>query len=335
MPRVCEGGQWPLSYTRRMSSKTPLLVTGLPRSGTSWAGKMLEASSQVVYVNEPMSLSRPPGGSPGVLDAPVRHRFQYVDPQDDEVWRRAFADTLRLRFHPLRELRAVRHPYHLARGAKYGLEFSLGALRGRRAMLDDPNAVFASRWLAETMGVRTVYVVRDPVGLIGSWRQLDWRPHLDALLAQPALLRDHLDDEADDIAAALESDDWLERMCCLWNVAHRFIDSVRGDLDGVTVRRYEDLANEPIEQYRALYEWCELEWSSEAEAAIDDATSSSSAPSRAFSWSLKGGLSRTAFQRIDSRASVNRPEHRLDAAEIDRIRVLTNDVLTRFPRVTD
>ena len=322
------------SYTRGMS-KTPLLVTGLPRSGTSWTGKMLEASRQVVYINEPMSLSRPPGGSPGVLDAPVRHRFQYIDPGDDAEWRRAFSDTLRLRFHPWRELRSVRHPYHLARGTKYGFEFALGSLRGKRAMLDDPNALFSSAWLTETMGVRTVIVVRDPVGLIGSWRTLNWRPRLEALLAQPALTRDHLDGMVAGIGAAIDSGDWIEQMCCLWNVGHRFIDSVGNDLEGVTIRRYEDLASEPIEQYRSLYDWCGLEWSTAAEESIEDATTAPSAPSRAFSWSLKGGLSRTAFQRIDSRASVNRPEQRLDPTEIERIRERTDHVLALFPRVVD
>ena len=59
-------------------SSVPLLVTGLPRSGTSWTGKMLEASGQVVYVNEPLNPRRPPGRSPGVLNASVTHRFQKI-----------------------------------------------------------------------------------------------------------------------------------------------------------------------------------------------------------------------------------------------------------------
>lgn len=92
----------------------PLLVTGLPRSGTSWVGKTLEVGRQVVYINEPMSLSWPPGHSPGVLDARVEHRFQYIGDSSDARWARAFDDTLRLRFRPLRELAAVRGLYHLA-----------------------------------------------------------------------------------------------------------------------------------------------------------------------------------------------------------------------------
>jgi hypothetical protein len=118
-----------------------LLVTGLPRSGTSWVGKMLEASGEVVYVNEPMNPQHPPGHSPGVLDATVTHRFQYIDEADDEQWRRAFEKTLGLRYGFRAELRQNRSGYDLARMAKYGTSFTTGRLRGRRAMLDDPFAI--------------------------------------------------------------------------------------------------------------------------------------------------------------------------------------------------
>lgn len=289
---------------------------------------MLEASGEVVYVNEPMSLSRPPGGSPGVLNARVEHRFQYVDPDDDAIWRSAFADTTTLRFHPLAELRAVRHPYHLARGIKYGVGFTLGARRGRRAMLDDPNAVFSARWLTERIGVRTVVVVRDPVGLIGSWRQLGWRPHLDALLAQPALIRDHLGEDVDRIRSAVESGDWLTQMCCLWNVGHRVIDEFR-ELDDITVWRYEDLASDPLGQFEQLYDWFGLTWSERARSTIDDATSASDDRHRGFAWN---GWSRTAFRRMDSKASVGRVDRRLNPDEADRVRAATADLLDRFPR---
>ena len=42
--------------------RSPILVTGLPRSGTSWVGKMLAASGELVYVNEPLNPQHPPAG---------------------------------------------------------------------------------------------------------------------------------------------------------------------------------------------------------------------------------------------------------------------------------
>ncbi len=312
----------------------PLLVTGLPRCGTSWTGKMLEASGQVVYINEPMSVRRPPGGSLGVLNSEVTHHFQYIDPLDDERWRNAFRDTLRLRFRPIRELRSIRRPYQAARAIKYAGAFGVGSLRGRRAMLDDPNALFSARWLTEVMGVRTIFLVRDPVGMIGSWRQLGWQPKLQTLLAQPPLVRDHLTDMRADIEMGITRGDWIDQMCCLWNVGNRYIDTVRTEVGGVHVWRYEDLANEPMTQFEALYGSCGLNWTPRARASIEQATSAPVDNNRAFSWSIRGGISRTAFRRMDSRASINRSDQRLKPDEVERVRELTADVLQRFPRTT-
>jgi hypothetical protein len=169
-----------------------VLVTGMPRTATSWVGKMLEASGRLVYVSEPLNPRHPPGRSPGVLRAEVTHAFQYISEENERVWLPAFRDTVRLRFHLLAELRRNHRPYDLARAVKYAAGFALGRLRGRRALLDDPYAVFAAPWLHRRVGCRVVVTVRDPVATGSSWRRLGWRPRLAELLAQPPLVRDRL-----------------------------------------------------------------------------------------------------------------------------------------------
>src|SRR5690606_7459172 len=155
--------------------RPPLLVTGLPRSGTSWAGKMLAAGGGLVYVNEPLNPQHPPGRSPGVLNATVTHRFQYICADNEEPWLAAFADTIALRYRFLAELRCNRSPYDLARMAKYGTAFTLGRLLRRRALFDDPFALFSAAWFCERLGCRAVVLIRDPVAFVGSWRRLGWR----------------------------------------------------------------------------------------------------------------------------------------------------------------
>ncbi|HJU03455.1 MAG TPA: sulfotransferase, partial [Actinomycetes bacterium] len=183
----------------------PLLVTGMPRTATSWVGKMLEASGGLVYVNEPMNPQHPPGRSPGVLRAEVAHAFQYISDHNEREWLPAFRDTVRLRFRPLAELRRNHRPYDLARTVKYTAGFAIGRLRGRRALLDDPYAVFAAPWLARRVGCRVVVTVRDPVATVSSWRRLGWAPRLGELLAQPALVRDRLARFAPDLEAMVRA----------------------------------------------------------------------------------------------------------------------------------
>jgi len=308
----------------------PLLVTGLPRSGTSWAGKMLEASGQVVYINEPMNPQHPPGCSPGVLNTEVTRRFQYISTEDDQRWRTAFADTIGLRYRLGAELRRNNAAYDLARAAKYLTTFTGGRLLGKRAMIDDPFAVLSTGWLVQQMGVQAVVLVRDPVSFVGSWRALGWTIHFHELLEQPALVRDHLGPYVDDMRALIGSGDWLARICLLWRVVSDVIDTSLRPLPGVQVVRYEDLVRSPVTGFQRLYDALGLPWSGRAHAHVVAATTRTVASDTSHPWSLRGGLSRTAYRPMTPSQALGTYQQRLTPAEIARIRSLTADIAARF-----
>jgi len=311
-----------------------LLVTGLPRSGTSWVGKMLEASGEVVYVNEPMNPQHPPGQSPGVLDARVTRRFQYVSTDDDAEWRRAFGLTLGLRYQFAAEVRRNRSAYDLARLAKYGTSFTVGRVRGRRALLDDPFAVLSTGWLVQEMGCQAVVLVRDPVSFVGSWKSLGWTIHFHELLEQPALVRDHLGPYVERMQRAVGSEDWLARVCLLWEATYDVVDRAFRDLPGVSLVAYEDLVRDPMAGFADLYRGFGLTWSDQAAARIREATTErSGAEQGSHRWSLRGGLSRTAYRPMGSATALSTYRNRLSPEEVDRVRELTAEVAGRvLPR---
>ena len=308
----------------------PLLVTGMPRTATSWVGKMLEASGGLVYVNEPMNPQHPPGRSPGVLRAEVTHAFQYISEDNEREWLPAFRDTVRLRFHPLAELRRNHRPYDLARTAKYTAGFALGRLRGRRALLDDPYAVFAAPWLSRRVGCRVVVTVRDPVATVSSWRRLGWAPRLGELLAQPALVRDRLARFAPDLEAAVAANgdraDGIGQASLLWRVIYGTVAGYRDEVPGLEVVRHEDLSADPVPAFASLYERLGLPFGPAAEQAIRAATSAG-AGGGAMRWSVSGGgVSKTAARRLDSRANLQVWRERLTDEEVATIREATADV---------
>jgi Sulfotransferase family len=336
----------------------PVLVTGMPRTATSWVGKMLEASGALVYVNEPLNPQHPPGRSPGVLRADVEHAFQYISEENERVWLPAFRDTVRLRFHPLAEVRRNHRPYDLLRAVKYTAGFGLGRLRGRRALLDDPYAVFAAPWLHRRVGCRVVVTVRDPVATVSSWRRLGWTPRLAELLAQPALVRDRLGRFAPELEAALAAGgdgrgDGVGQASLLWRVIYGTVAAYRREIDGLEVVRHEDLSADPVPAFRALYGRLGLPFGPGAERAVLAATSAGSGGadatgirrlwaarprprpegprSGAMRWSLSGGgVSKTAARRLDSRANLQVWRERLTPEEVARIRDLTADVAGSF-----
>ena len=311
----------------------PLLVTGMPRTATSWVGKMLEASGALVYVNEPLNPQHPPGRSPGVLGADVEHAFQYITEENERVWLPAFRDTVRLRFHPLAEVRRNHAPYDLLRAVKYTAGFGLGRLRGRRALLDDPYAVFAAPWLHRRVGCRVVVTVRDPVATVSSWRRLGWTPRLAELLAQPALVRDRLGRFVPELEAALAAGgngDGVGQASLLWRVIYGTVAAYRREIDGLEVVRHEDLSADPVPAFQSLYDRLGLPFGPGAERAILAATSAGSGGG-AVRWSLSGrGVSKTAARRLDSRANLQVWRQRLTPEEVARIGQATADVAEGF-----
>lgn len=314
----------------RPTRNRPLLVTGLPRTGTSWVGKMLEYSGEVVYVNEPLNPRHPPGRSPGVLRADVSHQFQYICDDNGAEWEDAFRDTCALRYHPVGELRRNRSPYDLARLAKNGSAFVLGRVRGRRALLDDPYAFFSVRWLVRRLGVTAIVLVRDPVAFAGSWRRLGWTIHFRELLDQPLLLRDLPDGVGEEMAALADSTDDLAKNALLWRTAYLTADQMYRDVPGVHIRRYEDFATRPEESFHELYDVCGLTWTDDVSERILSTTTGDGSAKKSFAWTLAGGPSRTAFRRMDAASSLQSYRERLTEAEIDRVRSLTRAVAPRY-----
>jgi hypothetical protein len=313
----------------------PILVTGIPRSGTSWVGKMLDASARVVYINEPLNPRRPPGRSPGVLSASVRHRFQYITDANESEFYQAFLDMLALDYHVLAELRASRSVFELVRLVKYWNSFFRGRLRRRRPLIDDPYAVFSIKWFIERLGCEAVVVVRHPAAGVSSRKRLGYKPDFAELLQQPLLVRDWLRPFQGEMVAALhQPGDIIRQGSLLWRMAYHVVRELSLRMERVHVVRYEDLSATPLAAFDALYAALHLPFTERASRRVLEVTgaeprrrSRRGDRERAHSWSVsRHGLSRTAFRPLDSRAHSVEWKRELSRREIAQIRALTADV---------
>ena len=79
-------------------SRGPIHVAGMARAGTSWVAEMLRAAGGFVHLNEPFNPKRPPGRSPGILNAPVSVGYVYVADHNADVFGPALHDTFRFRY---------------------------------------------------------------------------------------------------------------------------------------------------------------------------------------------------------------------------------------------
>jgi hypothetical protein len=311
--------------------EAPILVTGIPRSGTSWVGKMLDAGGQVVYINEPLNDRHPPGRSPGVLAVNVAHRFPYISESNEDAFLEAFRDTLRLRYRHLAELRQNRSPRDLLRMAKYSSSFARGRLRGRRPMLDDPFAMFSAGWFARRLGCKVVVVVRHPAAMAASRKRLGWRTDFRHLLRQPLLLEEQLHPFEGAMHDLVKKPDPIAEGSLLWRMGYYVAAGLLRQHGDVTVVRNEDLSAEPVARYSDLYSRLGLRLSDNAIAAIERSSSGPATSRDGHSWSLsRQGISKTGFRPLDSRANAVAWKSQLTREEISRVRALTEDVAQHF-----
>jgi Sulfotransferase family len=310
----------------------PILITGMARSGGSWVSRMVAGSGEVVHINEPFNRRHPPGLTPGILHVPPPRAYQYVGVHNEAEHLAGFRDMLRLRYNVGAELRVNRGIYDLAKMAKYATAFSHGRLRGLLPLVDDPYMVFAAEWMAERLDCQVVMLVRHPAGIVSSLARIGtgWSDNLPDIAAQPELVRDLLAPYADELErAAREPLDPIVHGALLWRVVHAGIQRQVERNPRFVIVRYEDLAADPMTEFRALYRRLEgLTFNDAAEDAVNRGCLAGPAL-RQVPWG-RVGFGRTAFQPMQSQANAWAWRDRLSAEQVADVLERTRDVAERF-----
>lgn len=299
------------------ASKRPILVTGAHRSGTTWVGKMLAAEDGVAYISEPMNVLH----RPGVMRAPVPHWYTYITAENEDLYLPAMREMLDFNYHLLTELRSLRSRKDALRMVRDFHTFFIGVTHGERPLLKDPFAVFSAPWFAERLDCQVVITVRHPAGFASSLMRLGWAFDFQDLLAQPLLMRDHLEGER----AAMEKmdpGDILGQAALLWKLIYRRVHEMQQAHPEFLVVRHEDLSLDPVASYRDLYAALGLHFTAGAEKTVRTSSSSENPKE----------LARTKHHavKMDSRASMSSWKKRLTPEEIGRIRAVTGEAAQLF-----
>jgi hypothetical protein len=84
-----------------------------------------------------------------------------------------------------------------------------------------------------------------------------------------------------------------------------------------------------MSHFEQLYRAVGLTWSDDAAARVREATTERVGVEKKFSWSLRGGVSRTAYRPQGASTALSTYRTRLTPAEVDRVRELTASVAAR------
>jgi hypothetical protein len=299
------------------SRQRPILVTGAPRSGTTWVGRMLAVAPRVGYLHEPFN----PTTDAGISGRPFDHFFTYVTPETEARYAPHLERSLRFSYDLRRQLRTVRSVRAAGRTAVDLVTFTRLRMSRARPLVKDPIAVFSAGWLADRFGMDVVVTIRHPAAFVASFTGLGYRHDFNSFLREPQLLTDYLGPFETEIRRYAEQPgDPIDEAVLLWRLAYHTVDRYRAERPGWLFVRHEDLSREPEERFERLYGALRLDFTDAVRDAIREHSSARN-PDR---------LEEKHAIRLDSRASVSSWKRKLTEEQIRQVREGASDVSPAF-----
>jgi hypothetical protein len=270
----------------RVNGSAPILLVGLPRSGTTWIGKIFDSHPSTLYLHEPDSAV--PMTEVPMIAARVTAEMDPVE------LRGVLTRTMSIRMTRVvgslpRFKKAYRGPAldwihrRLAFGAKVSSRF-LGEFNLPDLVRKSPEYPMRVVWKSiESVGrigliarllpqLRIIHILRHPCGWMASQtrghhqfkfpadRHDWWR--FDLLAATDPAQRRGLSAASFDAMSDLERDVWS---WILWNECGAEPSEL---LPNVMTLLYEEICAAPLEQSRRMFDFALLDWNSQTESFI-------------------------------------------------------------------
>lgn len=300
-----------------------VLLLGVPRSGTTWAGRALGATDGTAYVNEPDGFREP-------LALKIMLKYgehPYIPsgehaPEYERLWGSAFSGGLPSRAlrdkaarfiydrTPLDERRAARStgevPLRLRIVQALAQPYAASP-DARHVVVKSVQGCLSTDWILEHVDARVILIERNPFNVLSSWRDLGFVSEGREFDRIALLANERWGVERPHIGAphlALQSFFYGVLSASLRESAMRHPDWI--------LTTHEHLCVESQERFKLLAEQVGLEWGANADAFIADSDADG-----------------TPFRTM--RRSADQPERwreRLSSEETQTIR----SVLESFPR---
>lgn len=217
-----------------------ILVSGLPRSGTSWIAKAISLAPRVAYYFESDS------------ELPESYRYRYLPPnQQEDLLHHHIASALSGR---------IRTEYVLA---EQSLTDMVNAPLARTILHKWVKLPLTLHWVEQHFpDIRIVQTVRHPVPLFLSWKQRNWDPGwaLGKLLEQDALIDGPLS-EIEPILRSANTE--LQKATGFWAAVATMQLASRRPRD--VLREHEWYCLDPVPRIRWLFEQLNLTFRPEVE----------------------------------------------------------------------
>ncbi|MEO1205506.1 MAG: sulfotransferase [Pseudomonadota bacterium] len=257
--------------TATKSVHRPILVTGCPRSGTTFVGKVIGEAPGAFYVYEPFNDD---------VGAHLRFPERFIELTDANAppYARHLDQLVSLGHLPTRmglALRGTGERWMPAQSrnvsgrlaARRLLRHRKDFIRPHRVCIKDPVAFFSAPWIAERYDADVIVLVRHPCGVVSSYLELNWASELDAILDRS--LPDHagaLRDEIEDYRQGPR--DLVGDLILQWKIFTTITLDWQSRFPRWTFIVHDRLCETPHEHFDAVFDRIGLRFTDRARASI-------------------------------------------------------------------
>jgi hypothetical protein len=279
-----------------VSDSVNVLIVGVPRSGTSWVGRVLGSTPGARYLREPDNHEHTPFALRAKLGVPGRYYTDLAEGDEAPAYARLWGEALGARPSDdsvvervrrklsLRLLRAatdeqVLRSLQKGRWATHGLRLAAALAVPERPSQSDKlvvksvHAQLAVDWLAARFPLRVAVVLREPLNVLSSWKQMGWiRPGVETLDELDPVSVRRLEaryGSSPGIAGQVIAGQ-VEHAAYLIALLHSALaDAARRHPEWV-VLSHEALCTDPHERFRDAAADLGLDWGSSVDALLDE-----------------------------------------------------------------
>lgn len=285
-----------------MDSMSSILITGLPRSGTTWVGEVLSAAPNTRYLFEPDNEKISPVAW---LCKNSFHRFPYLVPGEDggsyeRLWRAILSDGMD-RFHVNRLLKLFlnrkissveRHigekcahvqtdmrlndvvPIAPAFGPDGNLLFSLAAragmgkgsiIPGSRLIVKSVHTPLCLEWLTRKFNLKVLIVLRNPYSLYASYLRMNMPDGFRNPLSQERLLNDFKDSLPE---RAFKLNGPADAVAFQIAFMYRVIDEQISRNGNWVLTSHDRICSDPVSWFMEIYKQLGIDWPKNALAKL-------------------------------------------------------------------
>jgi hypothetical protein len=289
----------------------PILIVGLPRSGTTWTLRALAGAAGTIAVLEPDNEDKYPAAihgkrlvgrypvlPPGERAPDYRDLWEWIlrgAPEDRRarLARHLLGPGAVGRIHQGRRDPVTWLAGQLARAPRAGPE--AGPRPTGRIVAKSIHAQLATEWLATQFDLDVLILLRHPANVLASWLEMNLKDARNSTLeTRPEIRARYLEPWG----VPLPGPDPVERMSWRIGLLTAAIEDASSRHPDWHLRTHESLCTDPTAEFRRLYADLGLAWGEGAQAFLDE----HNAPGSGFTVRrVAAELSDSWRQRLDDR----------------------------------